>query len=47
VNKVIIDQAVVGGQGVVPFLPLNELQRSASPPARPGPQGQPQPQGAR
>jgi hypothetical protein len=28
----------------VPFLPLNELQRSASPPARPGPQGQPQPQ---
>lgn len=27
VNKVIIDQDAGGGQGVVPYLPLNELQR--------------------
>jgi len=42
VNKVIIDQALSGGQGVVPFLPLNDLQRNAQPPARPAPQGQTQ-----
>jgi membrane protease subunit HflK len=35
VNKVIIDQALAGGQGVVPYLPLNELQRNTQPPARP------------
>jgi modulator of FtsH protease HflK len=45
VNKVIIDQALSGGQGVVPYLPLNELQRGAQP-QRPAAQGQP-PQGAR
>ncbi len=25
-NKIIIDSAASGGQGVVPYLPLNELQ---------------------
>jgi membrane protease subunit HflK len=47
VNKIIIDQALSGGQGVVPFLPLNELGRGAQPsrPASP-PAGQ-QTQGAR
>ena len=30
VNKVIIDQTVEGGQGVVPYLPLNELNRNAN-----------------
>lgn len=37
-NKIIIDQAATG-QGVVPYLPLNELQRR--PPQPPGPAGQP------
>jgi membrane protease subunit HflK len=46
VNKVIIDQALSGGQGVVPYLPLNDLQRGAAPPARPAGQGQ-TPQGPR
>jgi modulator of FtsH protease HflK len=47
VNKIIIDQALSGGQGVVPFLPLNELGRGTQPnrPAPP-PAGQPT-QGAR
>ncbi len=27
VNKVIIDESADSGQGVVPYLPLNELQR--------------------
>jgi modulator of FtsH protease HflK len=46
-NKIIIDQALSGGQGVVPFLPLNELQRQA-PASRPAaPQAGQQPQGAR
>ena len=27
-NKVIIDQGAKGGQGVVPYLPLNELRRN-------------------
>ena len=31
VDKVIIDEAVGGGQGVLPFLPLNELGRAARP----------------
>jgi len=31
VDKVIIDESAAGSQGVVPFLPLNELGRSASP----------------
>ena len=31
VNKVIIDQGSGGEQGVVPYLPLNELQRRAAP----------------
>lgn len=45
VNKVIIDQALTGGQGVVPYLPLNDLQRQV--PQRPAaPPGQPQ-QGTR
>lgn len=30
VNKVIIDQDAGGGQGVVPYLPLNELQRRST-----------------
>lgn len=47
VNKVIIDQALAGGQGVVPFLPLNELQRNAQPPARPAAPGAQQQPGAR
>jgi membrane protease subunit HflK len=48
VNKIVIDQALAGGQGVVPFLPLNELQRGARPPApaQPPAAGQ-QTQGAR
>ena len=29
-NKVIIDSGAVGGQGVVPYLPLNELNRNRS-----------------
>jgi membrane protease subunit HflK len=32
-DKVLIDQNAQGGQGVVPYLPLNELQRRPSPPA--------------
>lgn len=28
-NKIIIDQSVEGGQGVVPYLPLNELQKKS------------------
>lgn len=49
VNKIIIDQALSGGQGVVPFLPLNELGRPQQParPAQPPAGQQPQPQGAR
>jgi membrane protease subunit HflK len=39
-DKVIIDQSAQGAQGVVPFLPLNELQR------RPQPQPTAQQQGA-
>jgi len=35
VDKVILDEATAGGQGVVPFLPLNELGRAATP-ATPG-----------
>jgi membrane protease subunit HflK len=39
-NKVIIDGRAEGGSGVVPYLPLNELQRPAAkaptPPATPG-----------
>ena len=37
VNKVILDDGAVGGQGVVPYLPLNQLQNSqpAPVPARP------------
>lgn len=31
VDKVIIDEAAGGGQGVLPFLPLNELGRAAKP----------------
>lgn len=49
-NKIVIDQALSGGQGVVPFLPLNELGRGAQPqPSRPAtpPAGQPPQQGAR
>jgi modulator of FtsH protease HflK len=47
-NKIVIDQALSGGQGVVPFLPLNELQRSAPQPARPPAQQPAQPtQGVR
>lgn len=33
VDKVILDEATSGGQGVVPFLPLNELGRPAAPAA--------------
>ena len=33
VDKVIIDEAAGGGQGVLPFLPLNELGRAARPAA--------------
>ena len=29
-NKVIIDEGAEGGQGVVPYLPLNELNRNRS-----------------
>jgi modulator of FtsH protease HflK len=32
-DKVLIDQSAQGGQGVVPFLPLNDLQRRPSPQA--------------
>jgi modulator of FtsH protease HflK len=32
-DKVLIDQNAQGGQGVVPFLPLNDLQRRAPPQA--------------
>ena len=28
VDKVILDEAAGGGQGVVPYLPLNELNKS-------------------
>ena len=37
VNKVILDDRAMGSQGVVPFLPLNQLQNSqpAPVPARP------------
>jgi membrane protease subunit HflK len=34
VDKVILDEQAGGGQGVVPFLPLNELGRQATPPAQ-------------
>jgi membrane protease subunit HflK len=44
VNKVIIDQAVTGNQGVVPYLPLNELQRGQQQPPRPITPAQPQTQ---
>ena len=30
VDKIIIDQGVAGGQGIVPYLPLNELRRNTS-----------------
>lgn len=30
VDKIIIDQGVSGGQGIVPYLPLNELRRNTS-----------------
>lgn len=28
-NKIIIDKGAEGGQGVVPYLPLNELQKKS------------------
>ena len=28
VDKIIIDEGAAGGQGVVPYLPLNELNKS-------------------
>ncbi len=34
IDKVILDEAASGGQGVVPFLPLNELGRGATAPAQ-------------
>ncbi len=34
INKVVIDEKASGGQGVVPFLPLNELGRAATPSAQ-------------
>ena len=38
-NKIILDQS--GGQGVVPYLPLDQLQRGAAQPAqRPAPSAQ-------
>jgi membrane protease subunit HflK len=30
VDKVILDEAISGGSGVVPYLPLNELNKSQS-----------------
>ncbi|NNU80255.1 FtsH protease activity modulator HflK [Halovulum dunhuangense] len=42
VDKVIIDQALAGGaggQGIVPYLPLNELRRSGGAAAAPAPGG--------
>jgi membrane protease subunit HflK len=33
IDKVILDETAAGSQGVVPFLPLNELGRQATPPA--------------
>ena len=30
VDKIILDQNADGGQGVVPYLPLNELNRSST-----------------
>jgi membrane protease subunit HflK len=48
VNKVVVDEAL-GGQGIVPYLPLNELNQPRRPPPQPGtPAAAPaQPQGAR
>ena len=41
-NKVIIDPSVSGAGGVVPYLPLNDLQRAPAPPApAPRPQAGP------
>ena len=37
-NKIILEQS--GGPGVLPYLPLDQLQRNASPPPRPAPQPQ-------
>ena len=36
-DKIILDQKTESGQGVVPFLPLNELQRRPAPGPLPGP----------
>jgi membrane protease subunit HflK len=42
-NKIIIDKSVQGGSGVVPYLPLPQLNAAgeAAQPAAPGPSGQP------
>jgi membrane protease subunit HflK len=38
-DKIILDSSQAGGNGVVPFLPLNELQRPAQPQRTPAQTG--------